>query len=339
GAKPPEFNQLGLHTITPFWLDLPFCNIFRCITLNILHQLHKGVFKDHLVNWATQCMKGGAPEVDRCFRSMPKQGNLKHFKKGISLVMQWTGVEYKNMEKIFLGAISGSTKDIQVLSAVRAVLDFIYYAHFEIHSEESLTLLTEAWQEFHHNKDVFVQLGACANFNIPKFHAVEHYPQSIRLKGTADGYSTEGSERLHIDFAKVAYGASNKNANYTTQMCKWLDRQEATLRFDSFQQWAKAKDAGIPITPAYLSMIDSASNAHDTDDPNLPEPEEDGLEPLLQDIFDKAAPCLTAKHPTFPSVSVSTLEHDFRVAFLGYYIDQFLCQLATSKPETPIPKL
>ncbi|OCH87280.1 hypothetical protein OBBRIDRAFT_691715, partial [Obba rivulosa] len=133
GAKPVKFKEWGLCAVSPFWKDLPHCDIFSALTPDILHQLHKGVFKDHVVNWSTACVSGGEVEVDRRFRMMPRHASLRHFKKGISLVTQWTGTEFKNMEKVFLGALAGSAEK-DVILAVRAVLDFIYYAHFEIHS-------------------------------------------------------------------------------------------------------------------------------------------------------------------------------------------------------------
>jgi len=79
------------------------------------------------------------------------------FKKGISLTTQWTGTEHKNMEKVFLGVLAGAT-DPAILHAVRAVLDFIYYAHFETHTDESLAQLDAAWKVFHDNKDAFIEL-------------------------------------------------------------------------------------------------------------------------------------------------------------------------------------
>ncbi|KAJ2975809.1 hypothetical protein NUW54_g11669 [Trametes sanguinea] len=179
GDKPSEFSEWGLRAVEPFWEDLPHANIFSALTPDLLHQLHKGVFKDHLVSWATKAMEGGAQEVDRRFKAMLKHSDLRHFKNGISLVSQWTGTEYKNMEKVFLGVVAGAA-DEHVVRAVRAILDFIYLAHFEAHSDQSLESLHHAWRDFHHYKAIFIDLGIREHFNFPKGHSTEHYEPSIR---------------------------------------------------------------------------------------------------------------------------------------------------------------
>lgn len=247
GEKPSEFKAWGLRAVNPFWADLPHGNIFAALTPDILHQLHKGVFKDHLVGWATQAMEGGAEEVDRRFKAMLKHSDLRHFKNGISLVSQWTGTEYKGMEKSFLGVVSGAA-DERVTRAVRAVLDFIYLAHFETHTDDSLEALHQAWSAFHRYKAVFVELEIREHFNFPKGHSMEHYEPSIRSVGTANGYSTEHPERLHINFAKLAYGASNKQATYIQQMTRWLERQEAVHRFASYLDWARSLPSTSPTS-------------------------------------------------------------------------------------------
>ncbi|KAF8222409.1 hypothetical protein L208DRAFT_1322791, partial [Tricholoma matsutake] len=41
GLAPSEFKDHNMRPVNPFWKDLPHCNIFSCLTPDMLHQLHK----------------------------------------------------------------------------------------------------------------------------------------------------------------------------------------------------------------------------------------------------------------------------------------------------------
>ncbi|KAI0696099.1 hypothetical protein BC835DRAFT_1272404 [Cytidiella melzeri] len=324
GNKGPGFAEAGLRSIHPFWANLPHCDIFTCLTPDLLHQLHKGVFKDHTVKWATACMDGKEDEVNRRFRTMPLHPDLRHFKKGISLVSQWTGNEYKQMEKVFLGVVAGAA-DPDVVKAVRAVLDFVYYAHYEAHTEDSLSCLQDAWIRFHLHKHGFVRLGVCDDFNIPKLHSMSHYIDSIRLFGLADGYNTEGPERLHIDFAKLGYRASNRK-QYIQQMTTWMERQDAVRRFDQYLQWLKA---------GHNSQLPSRSGDNNTEEAE--DAEKDGEEVEQETAPESHARAdvdseeyTISKRPAFPSTSVKTITEEFGALDFIRCLEDFVTKTAAS---------
>jgi hypothetical protein len=144
------------------------------------------------------------------------------------------------MEKVFLSLVAAANPDERIISAVHAVIDFVYLASLLSHTTDTLDALAQALDTFHANKEVFIELHArkSDHFNIPKLHSLEHYRMMIERFGSADGYNTESPERLHIDFAKDAYQASNRK-DYIYQMTVWLARQEAVQRYARYLMWVR----------------------------------------------------------------------------------------------------
>ncbi|THU90526.1 hypothetical protein K435DRAFT_841439 [Dendrothele bispora CBS 962.96] len=222
----------------PFWEDLPYIDIFRSITPDLLHQLYQGVMK-HLIKWITDIC--GADEIDARVRRLPPNHGMRNFHKGISSLSRVSGMEHRQICSFLLGLVIdvpniSSHQSRKLSQATRALLDFLYIASYPIHSMDTLKSLEESLSQFHEKKEIFIQLNARENFNLPKIHALCHYVRSIELYGTCDNYNTETTERLHIDFAKDAYRASNHKDEYA-QMTKWLEHREKVFHHTNYLVW------------------------------------------------------------------------------------------------------
>ncbi|KAI9571873.1 hypothetical protein HD554DRAFT_2203153 [Boletus coccyginus] len=186
GQYSPKFIADGLHLVfSPFWTDLLHTDIFSYITLDILHQLHQGIFKDHLKKWCATI--AGKRNFNARFHTMLFYPRLCHFKEGISPCM-------------FVSALVSTMPHCRIVDAGCALLDFVYL---------------HVLDDFHNLKEVFIELEFYEHFNIPKLHLLIHCVDTIKLYDSLNGHNTENSECLHIDYQP-------EELLYTIQMAKWL---------------------------------------------------------------------------------------------------------------------
>lgn len=244
----------------PFWHGLPYADVFLSITPDILHQLHQGVIK-HLISWITSAYDSA--EIDARCRRFPPSHSIHVFFKGITSLSRLTGREHADICRILLGLVvdlplPAEHSQDQLVLATRSLLDFTYLSQHPVHSCDTLDALDEAMTTFHANKQVFVSLGIREHFHLPKLHFVtRHYRHLIELFGAADNFSTEYTERLHIDLTKEAYRATNRKDEYT-QMTLWLERKEKILRHAAYIKWCQQ---GRPPTTA-LNPLHSRHQRH-----------------------------------------------------------------------------
>jgi len=284
----------------PFWDGFPLCDIHQAITPDILHQLYQGVFK-HLVSWCQKAL--GARRLDARIRTLPPTYGVRHFKNGISALSQVLGGERKNMAKILLGCLVGAVPKGGIL-AVAGLLDFIYIAQYSAHNSTTLGYLEDSLKRFNQHREYFIKIGVRKDFNIPKFHSLLHYVNSIKLFGTTDNYNTELFERLHIDYAKEGWRASNQQDEFP-QMIQWLSRRE---KIAAFRAYLKSLPPITQTTMADTTMSTEATSTHSTS-------------------------ISIAKHLAFPKSPIALVKAKHNALDFDHYLKVYINGLQT----TPLP--
>ncbi|KAG1721776.1 hypothetical protein EDB19DRAFT_1960263 [Suillus lakei] len=293
-------SAAGIKPIVhPFWEDLPFTNIFHVITPDVLHQLYQGLIK-HLLGWLSAAC--GAAEIDAWCHCLPPNHHIHLFSKGITCLSCISRTEHTQIGCFLLGIVIGIRLPNNL--NVGRLLDFLYLAQYPCHSSETLQLLDDALNLCHKNKDIFIDLGIRSNFNLPKLHAAHHYPAMIMMFGMTDNYNTEYTERLHIDFAKDAYHATNHKDEFVQMTC-WLERKEKILRHDKYVNW---QCAGVEETIPYHSCPPDMTFRQ------------------LQSV---------AKHPSGKAISIDKLVEDYGATYFREALACYITQL--NHASDPIP--
>ncbi|CCO35965.1 hypothetical protein BN14_10087 [Rhizoctonia solani AG-1 IB] len=220
-------KNLGLRPVWPYWGDLPYTNGAQLVVPDILHQVHKGMFKSHLYEWWNYLL--GKAELDRRMKGLPRFHGLRYFRHGVSGITQWTGSEAKVIERTFLPLVAGM-KPRGLVLATRAMMNLFFRAHLPQIDEDDLRQMDSDLEIFHRNKDIFQRCGAQSSSfgwnGISKLHMLRHFTHQIREMGATDGYTTETTERLHKYLVKNPYRMTSGAQDVTEQMVYRLQREE-----------------------------------------------------------------------------------------------------------------
>ena len=189
-------------------------------------------------------------------------------------------------------------------------MDFAFIAQYPVHMGKTLELLKNALSQFHEDKLTFVDLGICHHFNIPKLHFVSHYIDLIKLYGTTDNFNTKYTERLHIDFMKDAYAATNHKDEFT-QMATWLERKEKVHQHDYLVKWRLEGSPTIMATPCkWLPPgLELDRKLHMALDPSVLKVSLDALKTEYGAQHFRTALWCYVLHSNSPHLTIAQLEH------------------------------
>ncbi|KAG8684415.1 hypothetical protein FRC11_012148, partial [Ceratobasidium sp. 423] len=259
----------------PFWAELPFIDICQVLSVDLLHGFHK-FFYDHPFKWNMNSL--GEDEIDVRMKAQVPYAGSRVFPKGVSHISQMSGKEHQALATVHLSVVANTPVKYsrELTLATRALLDTIYWAQLPSHTTRTLEAFKASYAELHKYKDVWIKNGSrqgekgkvIPHFNVPKFHTIRHLLERILVKGTADNFSTETIEHMHMDTLKDAFPAMNKK-DWEKQTIRWLTRREKILEFLLFQTWRKSLESkSLPqenASPETTVMQDLDESCSQTD--------------------------------------------------------------------------
>ncbi|KDQ55767.1 hypothetical protein JAAARDRAFT_195586 [Jaapia argillacea MUCL 33604] len=213
------WDDFGIRAdVVPFTYGFPRADIHQLISPDLLHQVIKGTFKDHIVTWVNEYLvleHGEArafeiiEDIDRRIAAVPAFPGLRRFPDGRDFT-QWTGDDSKALMKVYLPAITGHVPDTMV-KCLAAFLDFCYIARRNALDTTALEDLNDALSRFHLHRQIFIDTGVRdKDISLPRQHSLKHYIRGIRLFGSPNGLCSSITESKHIKAVKEPWRRSSR---------------------------------------------------------------------------------------------------------------------------------
>ncbi|KAI0685977.1 hypothetical protein C8T65DRAFT_517206, partial [Cerioporus squamosus] len=230
-----QWDAFGINPdVKPFTEYFPRADIHQLLSPDLLHQVIKGVFKDHLVTWVIDYIKATADsereanriidDIDRRIAAVPPFPGLRRFPEGRNF-KQWTGNDSKALMKVFLPAIVGYVPD-EMVQCIAVFLDFCYLARRPSHDSHSIAVMRELLDRFEALRPVFEvdKVRLDDGFALPRQHSIFHYPRGIQLFGSPNGLCSSITESKHITAVKQPWRESNRR-NPIGQIVRKITRE------------------------------------------------------------------------------------------------------------------
>ncbi|THH16005.1 hypothetical protein EW146_g4567 [Bondarzewia mesenterica] len=181
-------NHGIIPDVMPFTARFPQADIHELISFDILHQVIKGTFKDHLIAWVEQYLKIVHPagvaiaimaDIDRRIAAALAFPGLRRFPDGRGF-KQWIGDDSKALMKVYLSAIIGHVPPAMVC-AIASFMDFCYLVRRSTINESTLTQIEDALHRFHADRAIFEETGVHpTGFSLPRQHTLVHYRHLVQ---------------------------------------------------------------------------------------------------------------------------------------------------------------
>ncbi|KAL0573212.1 hypothetical protein V5O48_008750, partial [Marasmius crinis-equi] len=257
-----QWDKFGIIAgIMPFTSHFPRADIHTLIAPDILHQLVKGTFKDHLVTWVQEYLEMHSDskaeaarimaEIDRRIAAAPLFPGLRRFPEGQGF-KQWTGNDSKALMKVYLPAIAGLVPN-EVVWTLAAFIEVCYLIRRDVHTEDTITTISDQIKIFQTERVIFQELEVRDTFSLPRQHSLLHYPQLIAEFRSPNGLCSSITESKHISVVKEPWWQSSRNQPLS-EMLVINDRMDK-------MEWAEVDfhHRGMLAGPATLGVVEDFS--------------------------------------------------------------------------------